>query len=197
MDDSQNLLRPFADISKKGNYAKQIATLMVGALRSFGDVEYKIERRVLVEVLECYAKDIRRVSEHQGQEIAPGAWIGYLLFWFCKLKPITCAWLSGQPEETIPDINEQVAVRMGEGMFLTSARNASKIVAGSAPDELNFTRGVLRSIYHSYVRSNYEYLVYSLRHRHLSGDALVLWLSGLFSAVDLMLKSKAKRARAD
>lgn len=194
MINSQNGHRPFADDSKKGDYGRQIATLLVSSLNAMEKVEYKIERRVLVEVLECYAKDIRRIAEHQGQEIAPGAWIGYLMFWFCKLKPITYAHLKGDSKETIPDINEQIAVRMGEGMFLTSARASSKIVAGKTEDELAFSRAVLLKVYYHYVKYNYEHLVYSLRHRHLSGDALTLWLSGLLSTADLMLKSKARKS---
>ena len=150
---------------------------LLSAVCSKRGVLATIEPRLIVEVVEHYAKDLKRIKEHQRNTIAFHTRIGFLVFWIGKLKPVVTA---NKDKRTICDINEQAAVWVALVMFSCIPRSAYVPPEVSSVNlEPSLQVAAMRGTFGFYIKKNYQTLVYGIRHRNLTGDAL----SMLFGAV--------------
>jgi hypothetical protein len=119
---------------------------------------YGIDHYTLKDIIKRYMRDVDRLHHfHDMPRISSTKIAGYMAYWICKLRPISAT--GGRIYFETPDvpkfINENFAVyvalgRVNSGMGKTLARGITISAAV------------------------YSALLYSLRYRHLSGDALSL-----------------------
>jgi hypothetical protein len=120
---------------------------------------YRIDHYALKDIIRRYMRDVDRLHRfHDMPRISSTKIAGYMAYWICKLRPISAA-ASGVYFET-PDvprfINENFAVYVALGRVNSGMGKCA-------------VRGVTVSA------AIYSALIYSLRYRHLSGDALSLF----------------------
>ncbi len=136
---------------------------------------------LIAEVCYHLHKDLNRIDEHQQGEAAVQNFMGFLVFWVAKLKPIRPVVHKGK---SIVDINEQAAVWACHLLFrsLPETRKSQKDVAALKGDKASKTR-VLDHTFRFYMSDGrYISLIYTIRHRNITGDALTLYFGALIRA---------------
>ncbi|MFM7344145.1 MAG: hypothetical protein ACKO1J_02095 [Tagaea sp.] len=148
----------------------------------------EIDRNVVFEVAAHYLKDVSRIREHQSDAIAPQQRIGFLVFWIVKLKPIRIA------QGRFPDINERLALTSGLLMvgslpYGTDPGWDVQSIPGSPAEK---SARLFRTV-EFYYSAGFDTLVYSLRHRNLTGDAMALLFGALLRMANFWSDSRDKK----
>lgn len=128
-----------------------------------------IIKDVLLESLLHYHKDISRINEHQNGDVSPQTRIGFLVFWLCKLKPIRVG------SHNIADVNERASLRAAHYLLRNLPfKNNERNEISSLPGTVDHKADRLARAFNFYMRLNANTLLYSIRHRNLTGDAITL-----------------------
>ena len=137
--------------------------------------------RTMGEVLAHFNKDRKRIEEHHGEKINLRNYLGFFVFWMTKLKPLKIPVHKGI---YIVDINEQIATTCAQ-ILLSNAAASNKPqkefarMLGSSSDR----RDLMEKTFNHFMQDNgYFTLIYSLRHRNFTGDALVLYFNSIIRA---------------
>lgn len=135
-------------------------------------VKIVISSLALGEVIEHYSKDLNRISEHQKENISFHTRLGFLVFWISKLKPIVRGTIG---DSFVTDINEQAAVWDSHLMLksIPNCRGISDNIRRIKMDDED-KAFFLNKAMSFYIKNNYFSLIYAIRHRNITGDALAL-----------------------
>lgn len=138
----------------------------------------------LFQVAEYVYRDLGRLEKDQNGRVAISKIVGYIAFWFAKLKPLNSVFVvevSGEKQENeLCDINERVAALLIErffwGMIFVDNDLYPQVWESCSREGCTFTKGgktikgkcfreKLRNYKSVFNRKHIDYVVYSLRFR--------------------------------
>lgn len=164
-------------------------------------IDGQIARSVLSEIAIHCAVRLLPTQRHQKSGIGPTKYIGYIVFWFQKLQPISQAVRRDGERRVITDINERVAVRLG--LMLLSRVDISKVskkLADSAAKHVKTKDAAQERIFHFAnwlfgASRYYEYLIYTLRFRRSSPHFIIMVLNSIIAGAfyEFAPANKARR----
>lgn len=158
----------------------ELASEIETAIRKYAeliDVKFDLSRPILFEVSYYFLRDINRIRAQQGDQVTAAKFAGYLGFWIRKLKPLSMVFQNGDDDlaSEIVYLNELVGLQLALNYLIEDGKGQDEKLAF---DPIRRTcaevdcdgRRCLSEYINLYLSltTNYDYIIYSMRHRTLS-----------------------------
>lgn len=151
-------------------------------------VTFDLSQPILFEAAYYFLRDINRIRAQQGDKVTAAKFAGYLGFWIRKLKPLSMAFEEAEddPGAEIVYLNELVGLQLALNYLIEDGKGKNEKLAFDPIryrcEEIDCDgRKCLRDYIRMYLSltTNYDYIIYSMRHRTFGPHHLVSILEHL------------------
>lgn len=170
--------------------AVEVAAAIETTIRKYAEeinVVYVLSRPILFEATYYFLRDINRIRAQQGDQVTAAKFAGYLGFWIRKLRPLSMAFFveETEPESEIVHFNELVGLNLALVYLIEDGKGGGELAFDPIRNSCDNAECDGRQCLVKYVNlylslsSNYDYIIYSMRHRTFGPHHLVSILEHL------------------